>query len=85
MIKGVVNFEELKEEELVWIKIRVLDEIIRNTLIEQEITKENIIVGQDVLENELKKTREGYINESAFEKALRLEGISIEDTIKSLF
>jgi parvulin-like peptidyl-prolyl isomerase len=76
--------EELKEEELIWIKIRVLDEIIRNTLIEQEITKENISVEQDVLESELKKTREGYIDESAFEKALGLEDISIADWEESI-
>jgi parvulin-like peptidyl-prolyl isomerase len=80
----VQKFEELKEEELVWIKTRVLDEIIKNTLIAQEIAKENIIVEQDILENELKKTREGYINEIAFEKALELEGISIADWEESI-
>jgi parvulin-like peptidyl-prolyl isomerase len=76
--------EELKEEELIWIKIRVLDEIIRNTLIAQEITKENIIVEQDFLERELKNAREGYIDESVFEKTLGLEGISIEDWEESI-
>jgi parvulin-like peptidyl-prolyl isomerase len=80
----VQNFEELKEEELVWIKTRVLDEIIKNTLIAQVIAKENIIVEQDILENELKKTREGYINTSAFEKALELEGITIADWRESI-
>ena len=79
----VQNFEELKEEELVWIKTRVLDEIIRNTLIAQEITKENISVEQDVLESELKKAREGY-TEGAFEKLLRLEGISFADWEESV-
>jgi parvulin-like peptidyl-prolyl isomerase len=74
----VQNFEGLKEEELVWIKTRVLDEIIRNTLIVQEIARENISVKQDILERELKKAREGYI-EGAFEKALELEGISVSD------
>jgi parvulin-like peptidyl-prolyl isomerase len=79
----VQNFEELKEEELVWIKTRVLDEIIRNTLIAQEITKENISVEQDVLESELKKAREGYI-EGAFDKALSLEDISVADWEESI-
>ena len=79
----VQSFEELKKEELVWIKTRVLDEIIRNTLIAQEITKENISVEQDVLESELKKAREGYI-EGAFEKLLRLEDISVADWEKSV-
>ena len=40
----VQNFEELKTEELVWIKTRGLNEIIRNTLIAQEIAKENISI-----------------------------------------
>jgi parvulin-like peptidyl-prolyl isomerase len=75
--------EELKEEELIWIKIRVLDEIIRNTLITQEIDKKNINVEQNVLESELKKAREGYIN-GAFEKSLGLEGISVEDWEESI-
>jgi parvulin-like peptidyl-prolyl isomerase len=79
----VQSFEELKKEELVWIKTRVLDEIIRNTLIAQEITKENISVEQDVLESELKKAREGYI-EGAFEKALRLEDIFVADWEESV-
>jgi parvulin-like peptidyl-prolyl isomerase len=79
----VQNFEELKEEELVWIKTRVLDEIIKNTLIMQEITKENISVKQDVVESEFKKVREGYA-EGAFEKTLRLEGISVADWDESI-
>jgi parvulin-like peptidyl-prolyl isomerase len=79
----VQKFEELKEEELVWIKTKVLDEIIGNTLIAQEINKENISINQNVLESELKKTREGYIK-GAFEKALRLEGISVADWEKSI-
>jgi parvulin-like peptidyl-prolyl isomerase len=79
----VQNLEELKEEELVWIKTRVLDEIIRNTLISQQITKKNISVEQDVLESELKKTREGYI-EGALEKTLRLEDISVTDWEESV-
>jgi peptidyl-prolyl cis-trans isomerase C len=79
----VQKFEELKEEELVWIKTRVLNEIIRNTLITQEIIKENISIEQDVLESELKKAKEGYI-EGAFEKALRLEDISVADWEESI-
>jgi parvulin-like peptidyl-prolyl isomerase len=75
---------ELKEEELVWIRIRVLNEIIKSTLIAQEITKENITIEQDVLESELKNAREGYIDESDFEKALGLEGISIADWEESI-
>ena len=79
----VQNFEELKKEELVWIKTRGLNEIIRNTLIAQEIAKENISIEQNVLESNLRKAREGYL-EGAFEKTLDLEGISIADWEKSI-
>ena len=79
----VQNFEELKTEELVWIKTRGLNEIIRNTLIAQEIAKENISIEQNVLESNLRKAREGYL-EGAFEKTLDLEGISIADWVKSI-
>ena len=79
----VQNVEELKTEELVWIKIRGLNEIIRNTLIAQEIAKENISIEQNVLESNLRKAREGYL-EGAFEKTLDLEGISIADWEKSI-
>ena len=79
----VQNFEELKTEELVWIKTRGLNEIIRNTLIAQEIAKENISIEQNVLEDNLRKAREGYL-EGAFEKTLDLEGISIADWEKSI-
>ena len=79
----VQNFEELKPEELVWIKTRVLDELIRSTLITQEIAKGNISVEQNLLEKNLKKAREGYL-EGAFEKTLSLEGISIKDWEKSI-
>jgi parvulin-like peptidyl-prolyl isomerase len=79
----VQNFEELKTEELVWIKTRGLNEIIRNTLIAQEIAKENISIEQNVLESNLKKAREGYLD-GTFEKTLDLEGISIADWEKSI-
>jgi len=79
----VQSLEELKPEELVWIKTRVLDEIIKNTLIAQEIVKENISIEQNALESDLKKAREGYL-EGAFEKTLDLEGISIADWEKSI-
>jgi len=79
----VQNVEELKTEELVWIKTRGLNEIIRNTLIAQEIAKENISIEQNVLESNLRKAREGYL-EGAFEKTLDLEGISIADWEKSI-
>ncbi len=74
----VKNIQELKTEELIWIKTRGLDEIIRSTLLAQEIAKENISIEQNILEKALKEVREGYL-EGAFEKTLDLEGISIAD------
>ncbi len=79
----VQNLDELKPEELIWIKTRVLDELIRNTLISQEIAKENISIEQNVLESNLEKAREGYL-EGAFEKTLGLRGISVADWEKSI-
>lgn len=79
----VQSIQELKPEELVWIKTRVLDEIIKNTLLAQEITKNNIEVEQNVLEEALRESREGYL-EGTFEKTLDMEGVSIEDWEKSI-
>jgi parvulin-like peptidyl-prolyl isomerase len=79
----VQSVEELKPEEFVWIKTRVLDELIRNTLVAQEIAKENISIEQNVLESNLLKAKEGYL-EGAFEKTLDMEGISIADWEKSI-
>jgi parvulin-like peptidyl-prolyl isomerase len=79
----VQKFEELKPEELVWIKTRVLDELIKNTLFAQEITKKNISIEQNILASALEEAREGYI-EGAFEKTLDLVGISIADWKKSI-
>ncbi|MBT5471207.1 MAG: hypothetical protein HOK41_11445, partial [Nitrospina sp.] len=74
----VQNTQNLKLEELVWIKNRVLDEVIKSTLLSQEIKKNNIAVEQDELDTALREAREGYL-EGAFENALKLEGITIDD------
>ena len=74
----VQNTQKLKQEELIWIKNRVLDEIIKNTLLSQELSKNNITIDQKTIDEALNKAREGYI-EGALEKSLALEGISNED------
>ncbi|MEK9629012.1 MAG: peptidylprolyl isomerase [Nitrospinota bacterium] len=74
----VQNTQELKPEELTWIKSRVLDEIVKNTLLAQEISKNNISIDQKQLDEAIARAREGYI-EGALEKTLELEGISREE------
>ena len=71
----VQNIQELKPEELSWFKNRVLDEIVKQTLLAQEIAKSNITINQNELNEVLEQEREGYI-EGTLEKALALEKIS---------
>jgi len=82
-IYRVRNAQKLKPEELVWIKNRVLDEIIKNTLLAQQLVKNNITVDQKKIDEALSKAREGYI-EGALEKTLALEGVSNEDWESSI-
>ena len=79
----VHNSQELKPEELIWIKNRVLDEIIKNTLIKQQLARNNITVDQEEINHALNKASEGYA-EGSFEKSLKLEGVSIEDWRRSI-
>jgi len=74
----VQNIQELKPEELSWFKNRVLDEIVKQTLLAQEITKNNITINQNEFNEVLKQKRKGYI-EGALEKTLALEKISKND------
>ena len=72
------NSQELKPEELIWIKNRVLDEIVKNTLLKQELARNNITVDQKEIDQALNIASEGYYTGS-LEKSLKLEGVSIED------
>jgi len=74
----IKNANELKLEELVWLKNRVLDEIIKNTLFAQEINRNNITIDDKTLNDALKKAKDGY-EENAFIKALELEGFSVKE------
>ena len=49
----VQNTKELKPEELIWIKNRVLDEIIKNKLLTQELAKKNITIEQKKIDKAL--------------------------------
>ena len=79
----VQNIQELKLEELTWFKNRVLDEIVKNTLLAQEIAKSNITIDQNELDEVLSQKREGYI-EGTLEKTLALENISSDEWEKSI-
>ena len=72
------NSQELKPEELIWIKNRVLDEIVKNTLLKQELARNNITVDQKEIDQALNIASEGY-SKGSLEKSLKLEGVSIED------
>ncbi len=79
----VQNTQNLKLEELIWIKNRVLDEVIKNTLLSQEIKNNNISIEQAELDVALKESREGYL-EGSFENALKLEGLTMDDWEESI-
>ena len=79
----VQNTQELKPEELSWFKNRVLNELVKNTLLAQEIAKNNITIDQNELDEILNQKREGYI-EGALEKTLALEKISSDDWENSI-
>ena len=74
----VQDAKDLKPEELAWVKNRVIDEIVKNSLLAQEIEKNNINIGEGILNRALKDAREGY-PDGIFAKTLELENISIDD------
>ena len=69
---------DIKPEELIWIKNRVLDEIVKSTLLVQAIKKNNINIEEIILDRALQEAQEGY-PEGAFAKTLELEDISMDD------
>ncbi len=79
----VQSNQKLKPEELIWIKTRVIDEIVQNTLFEQEVRENNISVSQEEFEEALSKARTGY-QEDVLEKVLALEDISLENWQNSI-
>ena len=83
----VQNIQELKPEELSWFKSRVLDEVVKKTLLAQEIKKNNITIDQNEFNKVLNQKSEGYV-EDTLEKTLFLEKISRDDwenSIKNTF
>jgi len=79
----IQDSRQLKPEELIWIKNRVLDEVVKNTLLTQEIKKNNINIDDNILGRAFKEAREGY-PEGAFVETLELEDISMDDWENSI-
>ena len=79
----VQNIQELKPGELSWFKNRVLDEVVKKTLLAQEIKKNNITIDQNEFNKVLNQKSEGYV-EDTLEKTLFLENISRDDWENSI-
>ena len=66
------NTQELKPEELIWVKNRVLDEIIKNTLLKQQLARNNIIADEKEIDRALNKASEGYA-QGSLKNSLKLD------------
>jgi len=67
--------EDISPEELAWLKNRVLEQIVHNTLLRQEIKSNDIEISQEELNEALLKVEAGY-PEDSFEKQLEFEGLT---------
>ena len=67
--------EDISPEELAWLKNRVLEQIVHNTLLRQEIKSNDIEISQEELNEALLKVEAGY-PEDSFEKQLKFEGLT---------
>jgi len=68
----------INPSELTWLKNRVLEEIIWNSLLRQEVRKKGIEISQKELDEAIQKSKLGY-SEDSFEKQLAFEGLTNED------
>jgi parvulin-like peptidyl-prolyl isomerase len=66
---------ESKPVELLWLKNRSLEQIVQNTLFQQEAKKNHIEISQEELSEALIKIEVGYAEDS-FNKQLEFEGLS---------
>jgi parvulin-like peptidyl-prolyl isomerase len=67
--------EEILPQELAWLKNRVLEQIVQKVLLKQEIKKNEIVVSQETLDEEILKAEAGYPDDS-FVKQLEFEGLT---------
>jgi parvulin-like peptidyl-prolyl isomerase len=71
----VQGSEESVPGELLWLKNRTLEQVVQNTLFQQEAKKHNIEISHEELSEALLKTEVGYADDS-LNKQLELEGLS---------
>ncbi|MBC8286731.1 MAG: peptidylprolyl isomerase [Nitrospinae bacterium] len=69
---------EVSPEELLWLKNRTLEQIVKNTLFRQEAKTNNIGISQEELDEALLKAEAGYAEDS-FKKQLEFEGLTRKD------
>jgi peptidyl-prolyl cis-trans isomerase C/foldase protein PrsA len=74
----VGDWKSLTLEELLALKTTALNRIIRNTLLEKEVAKNNIQLSQDEYESALLEAKNGY-QEGSFYSLLSTEGISVKE------
>jgi parvulin-like peptidyl-prolyl isomerase len=71
----VKDSEKSMPGELLWLKNRTLEQIVQNTLFQQEAKKNNIEISHEELSEALLKTEVGYAEDS-LNKQLEFEGLS---------
>ena len=75
--------KETTSEEMAWLKNRVLEQIIHNSLLSQEVKRNGIGVSQEELNEALLKTKSGY-SEDSFQKQLAFEGLTYKEWENSI-
>jgi peptidyl-prolyl cis-trans isomerase C len=70
--------KDILPEELIWLKNRVLEQIIHNSLLRQEVKKNSVEISQEELDEALLKAESGY-SEDSLEKQLAFEGLTRKD------
>ena len=67
--------KEITSEEIAWLKNRVLEQVIHNSLLSQEVKRNGIGISQEELNEALLKAETGY-SEDSFQKQLDFEGLT---------
>ncbi len=71
----VHSTEEILPEELTWLNNRVLEQLVHNSLLRQEIRRNEIEISQEELGDALLQAEAGY-PEDSFKKQLEFEGLT---------
>jgi parvulin-like peptidyl-prolyl isomerase len=70
--------KEITQDELTWLKNRVIEQIVRNSLLRQEVERNGVQVSQEELDEALFKSETGY-TEDTFDRQLAFEGTTREE------